>query len=183
MQTLLIKFGPQAMVLAVALYWSWPALETAFPQVANTAQHADVKKPMAQDFAATVLSPKFLPFPKRNPFLSADYKPNKKAAMAQSRKPGAKRDGASTAADTRDVNLVLNATCIMGKQRMAIINGHVYKEKDVIPQPGDEAPSCFVTAILPHKVVLSCRGEIMQLGYVNLAAKPAPANSPLKPAK
>ena len=71
----------------------------------------------------------------------------------------------------------------MGKQRMAIINGHVYKEKEAIPQPGDETPSCFVTAILPHKVVLSCQGETVQLGYVNLATKPTAANSPEKSAK
>ena len=183
MQNLMLKFAPQAMVLAVALYWSWPALKAAFPQVAASTYQAEAKKPAGPQFASTALSPKFLPFPKRNPFLSLEQKA-KKAGAASLAKSGKKRGGATNAAATRDSGLVLNATCIMGRQRMAIINGHVYKEKDVIPRPGDETPSCFVTAILPHKVLLSCQGEIVQLGYLNLsvAAKPAAANNPQKPA-
>ena len=92
MQKSLIKFAPQAMVLAVAIYWSWPALQSAFPQVPNAACKVEPKKPTGQDFAAAVLSPKFLPFPKRNPFLSADYKPKKAAAMARAGKAGKKQD-------------------------------------------------------------------------------------------
>ena len=131
-----------------------------------------------------MLSPKFLPFPKHNPFLSANYKPKKKGpAVARSGRPGTKQDAATTAAAIRDSGLVLNATCIMGKQRMAIINGRVYKEKEAIPQPGADTPSCFVTAILPHKVLLSYQGETVQLGYLNVATKPAAANNPEKPAK
>ncbi|MFZ1935956.1 MAG: hypothetical protein WCB27_10705 [Thermoguttaceae bacterium] len=178
----MIKFAPQAMVLAVALYWSWPALKTVFPQVAKLASKEEAKKPVGQQFAAKVLSPKFRPFPKHNPFVSLDSK-QKAAALARSAKSGKKQDGTSKVAAAHDVGLVLNATCIMGQQRMAIINGHVYKEKEVIPQPGDETPGCFVTAILPHEVLLSCRGEIVKLGYVNVTAKPAAENCPQKPAK
>ena len=42
------------------------------------------------------------------------------------------------AADAKDSGLVLNATCIMGQQRLALINGHVYKEKEVIQGQGED---------------------------------------------
>jgi hypothetical protein len=182
MQKLMIKFAPQAIVLAVALYWSWPALKAIFPQVAKLADKAEVKNPAKKDFAANVLSPKLFPFPTHNPFLLLDHT-QKATALARSARSGKKQDGTAKAAAAHNIGLVLNATCIIGQQRMAIINGRVYKEKEVIPQPGDETPGCFVTAILPHEVLLSCRGEIMKLGYVNVAAKPAAENSPQKPAK
>jgi hypothetical protein len=182
MQKTLLKFAPQAMVLAVALYWSWPALKIAFPRIAAGSSTAESKKPVGKAFAAVVLSPKFLPFPKRVPFLSADYRP-KNAKLAKSGKGGKTLDTAAKVAAIRDSGLVLSGTCIMGDKRMAIINGQVYKEKDAIPQPGEETPSCFITNILPHRVLLSYQGEIVQLGYVNVAAKPAAAKNPEKPAK
>lgn len=173
MQKSIIKFAPQVMVLAVSLYWCWPALNASFLQGTRRVVQEEVKKPAAPLFAADILAPKFAPLAKRNSFLTLDYKP-KKDAKGRLAGSGKKiLDPAEKAAAFRDSGMILNATCIMGNQRMAIISGHVYKEKDAIPQPGDEAPSCFVTAILPHKVLLSYQGELQQLGYVNVASKPA----------
>jgi hypothetical protein len=185
MQKSLVKFAPQMMVLAVALYWSWPALKASLPQVSASAYKTEVKKPAGPEFAAAALSPKFLPFPSRNPFLALDHKPKKAGAATATRmaKSGKKPDGAAKPTSILDAGFVLNATCIMGKQRLAVINDHVYKEKDVLPQAGDQTPNCFVTAILPHKVLLSCQGETVQLGYVNIASKPAAPTNPEKPAK
>ena len=132
-----------------------------------------------------MLSPKFRPLPKHNPFAPLDRE-EKTGALARSGKPGKPgkgQHGTTRAADVRDLGLVLNATCIIGRQRMAIINGHVYKEKDTIPQPGDETPTCFITAIFPHEVLLSCHGEAVQLGYLNIASKPANQKNPQKPPK
>ncbi len=183
MQKVLIRFAPQAMVLAVALYWSWPALSAVFLQPAKLDAAAETKKPATPDFAAKALSPKFLPFPKHNPFFALDHA-QKATALAGSRKSGRKQAGmAKGIAAAHDVGLVLNATCIMGQQRLAIINGRVYKEKETIPQAGDESSSCFITAILPHEVLLSRRGEIMKLGYLNLAARAAAESRPQKPTK
>jgi hypothetical protein len=176
----IIKFAPQAMVLAVALYWSWPALKATFPQAAAAARKAEVKKPAAPSFAANVLAPKFLPFPKDNPFLSLEQK-QKAIAVARAKKAGEKLGLAAKVAAIHNSDLVLNATCIMGRQRFAVINGHVYKEKEAIRRPGDDSPTCFLTAILPHKVLLSDRGKTVQLGYLNLANKPALGNSPNQP--
>ena len=90
MQKSMIKFAPQAMVLAVALYWSWPALKTVFPQVAKLASKEEAKKPVGQQFAAKVLSPKFRPFPKHNPFVSLDSK-QKAAALRDPQNQGRNR--------------------------------------------------------------------------------------------
>ena len=182
MQKTLLKFAPQAMVLAVTLYWSWPALKVALPQAAAAHPTAESKAPLGKAFAATVLSPKFLPFPKRDPFQLADHSP-KNGKLVKSGKGGKKLDAAAKVAAMRDSGMVLSGTCIMGNKRMAIINGQVYKEKDSIPQPGEDTPSCFITNILPHRVLLSYQGEVVQLSYVNVAAKPVAANNPEKPAK
>jgi hypothetical protein len=182
MPTSIAKFAPQAMVLVVALYWSWPTLKVTFLQPSRAIAKMDAPKPAGmKDFAAAVLSPKFVPFPKQNPFLTAESK-KKKAAVAQSGKPGKKMDAKAKVAALRDAGLVLTGTCIMGKQRMAVINGKVYREKETIPQPGDEAGVCIVTSILPHKVLLSYQGETLQLGYVDIALKAA-GNNRGKPTK
>jgi hypothetical protein len=172
---------PQAIVLAVALYWSWPALKTAFFQTATAGPKVASKKSTEpQDFAVMSLTPRFLPPSNHNPFLPL-Y--GKSATLAKSVKAGQRGKTAETAADIHDSGLVLNATCIVGEQRMAIINGRVYKEKETIERPGDGAASCVLTEIFPHKVLLSCQGETVQLSYLNVAAKPAAANDPRKPAK
>lgn len=181
MPPLITKFAPQAIVLAVSLYWSWPALKTFFPQAAPGAPKVESKNSGGpHEFAATLLSPVFAPPTSRNPFLTASPQPT---AVAGTAKPGQKRATVKKAADIRDAGLVLNATCIIGQQRMAVINGRVYKEKEIIPRPGDETTSCIVTDILPHKVLLSYQGKTLQLGYVNVVAKPTAGDDARKPAK
>lgn len=171
------------MVLVVALYWSWPTLKATFMQPSRAAAKADDAKPAGmKGFAATVLAPKFLPYPKQNPFQSADYKKEKATAVAKSGKPGKKMNAVAKVAALRSSGLVLTGTCIMGNERMAVINGKVYKEKEAIPQAGDETGACIVTSILPHKVLLSYQGETLQLGYVDIALKAA-ANNRDKPTK
>jgi len=180
MSTSITKFAPQAVVLAVALYWSWPALKTFVPRTTVGAPTVEPKKSAGAEFAGAVLSPTFVPPSSRNPFLSAALQ---STAVAGSVKPGQRNGTAKTVVSIRDLGLVLSATCIVGQQRMAIINGRVYKEKEAIQQPGDETVSCIVTDILPHKVLLSCQGKTLQLSYLNAGVKPAAGDDPRKPAK
>jgi hypothetical protein len=174
------KFAPQIIVLAIALYWSWPALKTFVPGPASSVPQVEAKKPgSSQDFARAALSPTFAPLASRNPFLASDTKLANAGGRFQR---GGTGGTAKTAADIRDAGLVLSATCIAGGQRMAIINGKVYKEKEAIQRPGEEAGSCIVLDILPHKVLLSYQGETLQLSYVN-GTKRAAGGDPRKPAK
>ena len=77
------------------------------------------------------------------------------------------RVGNAKAAHADDARLVLNATCIMGEQRLAIINGRTYKLKDTLDQPNAAAPPCVITEILPHEVRLECQGKRLQLRYAD----------------
>ena len=104
-------------------------------------------------------------------------------ALTESGKLVQKTKTASAPVDMRETGLVLNATCIVGQERMAIINGRVYKEKEAVERPGEEAGSCIVTEIFPHKVLLSYQGQTMQLGYVNATAKRPTNGDSGKPAK
>jgi hypothetical protein len=70
-------------------------------------------------------------------------------------------------AQTDDSRLVLNATCIMGEERLAIINGRTYRPKDTLVGPNPAAPPCVITEILPHKVLLECQGKRLQLCYAD----------------
>jgi hypothetical protein len=173
------KFAPQAIALIVALYWSWPALKT-FVSPAGPPK-VEAKGPAeTQDFTAALLSPKFESISSRNPFLALGARP---AAGGGSVKVGKKGSAGKTAGDIRESGLVLNATCIVGKQRMAIINGRVYKEKEAIQRSGDESASCVVIDIHPHKVLLSYQGETLQLGYLNAAVKTVAGSDVQKPPK
>jgi hypothetical protein len=180
MSTLITRFAPQAIVLAVALYWSWPAVKASLPQTTLAVPKVEAKKSAGADFSVAVLSPAFLPPSNRNPFLAPVPKTTTVAGGA---KTGKKSIAAKAAPNLRDSGLVLSATCIVGRQRMAIINGRVYKEKEAIQRPGDETASCIVTEILPHKVLLSCQGETLQLSYLNVGTKSGAGDDPRKPAK
>jgi hypothetical protein len=181
MPTSITKLAPQAVVLAAALYWSWPALQECFPRGTTVADNAaPTKSAGPREFAGASLSPTFLSPSSRHLFLLPGAK---RTTMAKSGKPVRHGTTEKGAAEIPSLGLVLNATCIVGEQRLAIINGHIYKEKESIPRSGDDATSCVVTSILPHKVLLSCQGESLQLGYANVAAKPAAGDGPRKSAK
>jgi hypothetical protein len=165
MPTSITKYAPQVILLAVALYWSWPSLmqSMAKPAVAAAANKGAAT---TGEFSAAVLSPKFAPIPTRNPFEMAGT-----AHSAKGKKRGAKAAAELAAAEAKDSGLVLNGTCIMGQQRLALINGHVYREKEVIPgKGGDDSVDWVVTDILPHKVMLLYQGTPLQLSYSNVTS-------------
>jgi hypothetical protein len=178
MPTFITKLAPQAILLAVAIYWSWPSLTQSVSNVASSA--AKEKKPGASlEFSAATLSPAFPSPPKRDPF---EFPGAKHVAKTNKNMPSGKQAAALTAADAKDSGLVLNATCIVGQQRLALINGQVYREKEVIKgkESGDDPVNWLVTDILPHKVLLLHQGVPLQLGYSNGAPKPAETRGPDK---
>jgi hypothetical protein len=179
MPPIITRLVPQAILLAVVFYWSWPSLQEAFSKPAlNSTQ--DKKKSAIAQFSAATLSPTFPPPPTRDLF----GPPGQLASgKGKSRGPVNARELAEkVASDAKGSGLVLNATCIMGQQRLAMINGRVYREKEVIEGQGEDPISWVVTDILPHKVFLSCQGMPLQLNYSDAsgkrsaAAKPSPAD-------
>jgi|GEM_PF-4272724 len=79
-----------------------------------------------------------------------------------------------------DGKLVLNATCITGEQRLAIINGRTYRLKDTLDKSNAAAPSWVIAEILPHKVLLECQGKRLQLCYADRVAEAQGTSSPAK---
>lgn len=80
---------------------------------------------------------------------------------------GVKTNSAKTAA-TESKEFVLNATCVLGDERMAIINGQVYRPKDTVLRPNSSEPPYVIEAIYPNRVVLlGSDGKHTQLAYAN----------------
>jgi hypothetical protein len=84
------------------------------------------------------------------------------------------------AAPDDDGRLVLNATCIMGDKRLAIINGRTYRPNDTLVSSNTKAPPCVITDILPNKVLLECQGKRFQLCYVDSLTSPPGASPPTR---
>jgi hypothetical protein len=145
---------PQAILLAVVGYWSWPSLQQAFSKPAAPAAEAK-KTAEAKEFSAATLSPTFPPPPTRDLFGPPGPM---LAGKGKGRGASAKEIAEKMAAEAKDSGLVLKGTCIIGEQRLAYMNGRVYKEKDVIEGRGEEPINWVITDILPHKVLLSCQG-------------------------
>jgi hypothetical protein len=181
MPTFVVKLAPQAIVLAVVLYWVWPSLtqKAAGP----TSAPKDKKAAVSQEFSAAILSPSFPSPSKRNPFEAAG---TKHVARDKKGKAAEKDLAAIAAADAKDSGLTLNATFVVGKGRLAMINGTVYKEKETIRGQGDDPVNWLITDILPHKVLLLHQGVPLQLCYTNgapkMAATKAADKKPRKPA-
>ncbi len=89
---------------------------------------------------------------------------------------GPKADKAKAAAAESN-ELVLNATCILGDQRMAIINGRTYKAKDSVRKPNSSEPPYLLTEIFSNRVVLVRDGKQVQLSYTDHRTPTNSANS------
>lgn len=175
MPTIVTKLAPQTVLLIVVVYWCWPFVMQTTP-VAAPAASKDAKPAAMVGFTAAVLSPTFPPFPERNPF---EFPGEKRVVKAKSdnNKKGTKNVADKAAIEAKGTNLVLKGTFIMGEQRMAYINGHVYKEKEAIPGQGEDGGSFVVTDIYPHKVLLSYQGIPLQLNYTNTMGTTRAASS------
>jgi hypothetical protein len=185
MPTSINRLMPQAIVLAVALFWCWPSLKQAFfPSAPPKSAKKEAAAP--EGFSAAALSPKFPPIPKRNPFELLGATRIVKDSKSKGSNGTAMEAAEKAIADVKDSGLILNATLVMGQQRLAYINGRVYREKETISIEGraPDAPTWVVTSILPHKVLLSYQGTPLQLNYTNgVAAAKAPRAKSRSPNK
>ena len=191
------KVIPRALALAVVGYCLWPSM-TAFFSTPKTT----MPKKMPE-LTAALLSPELPPAPTRDPFLEntamlasslknvprstvkssaglGRTKPS--AAKAPTVKTnrrvttGARAGGKPTAKRTGNSGrLTLEATCIVGDRRLALINGRLYAPKETLSLPGLSATPCEIISVMPYKVVLKCGAKNMELTYPNVASKSASA--------
>lgn len=77
--------------------------------------------------------------------------------------------------------LALNATCIQGDRRIAVINGRQYAQGESLSVSNFTTEPYIVTEIQPYKVLLAFQGASAELTYSNQFHAPSP--SPPEPNK
>jgi hypothetical protein len=159
------KLAPLAIVLAVAIYCILSGTEGS--GLKSEAKQA-AKLPT---FTEELFSPKFPPFSKRNPFYLPGTEPTAIVQSVPTDKKAVddKAAGANAAKDFF-ASLTLNATYLAGEQRLAIISGQIYKQKDKLKQQNPSIPPFVVAQILPYEVLLECEGKTLHLRYSNVYA-------------
>ena len=160
------KVAPSAVVLAFVGYCVWPSVSewTSAPP-----PKPPVKVP---ELAAALFSPTMPPRPTKNPWGGKD------AASLAAAKEAAAGAPAGSAAAKKPVGpldgLKLEATCILGNQRLAMINGQLYAPQEM-PPAGKSSPSTpfRVVGVFPNKVLLECKGKTVELTYEGVVSRPA----------
>ena len=182
------RIAPSAVVVALVIYGLWPYLFASSDAEEN-------KEMRTAEIADARIAPNILPPPSRDPFRQAGEPatgPAKTLATATGRKllpAGANSASAAAArkaapsglsadADPK-ATLVLTATSICGKRRLAVINGRIYTEGEKVSSRDTSAPPRVIARILPYQVVLECRGQSDVLRYSDLQnARPSKKPSP-----
>jgi hypothetical protein len=187
MSPLIGKIVPTTVVAAIVSYCAWPYL---------LADSEKGKPPAAMpEVAAERLTPQIAPPPKRDPFRAADdpdakqsrrslgVGKNQKSKTLAAKAPAAARGAPAAAADPL-AGLTLGATCLVDRQRLAVIDGKIYGEGDKLAGAKGSALPWTIVRILPYKVILSRQGKEAELTYANVSsasraqARPKLAASP-----
>jgi hypothetical protein len=167
------KVAPRAIAIATVGYCIWPSLTASFAEPEST---PPVK---VAELSTSLLSPALPPCPTRNPFARYDTaKSSSPGKSGTSAGLAAKSPGATAATIVRKQvdplnGLRLDATCIVGDQRMAIINGHVYTAPHTLRASTPTASPLTMVDVLPYKVLFEYEGRRLELGYPNLLARAA----------
>jgi hypothetical protein len=164
---------PRAIALAVVGYCVWPSIS----ELTSQPQPAPAKK--VPELAASLFSPTLTPPPARDPFGGTAITAGPtgaKTGLAHGRPAAAASSAAAKAATPPPdplQGLRLDATCIVGDQRLAVINGKVYAAEERVSAGTSMANSPKIVSVLPYKVVLERDGKTVELTYSNVASRPA----------
>ena len=165
------KVAPSAVVLAFVGYCVWPSLSEL---TSSPPPKPPVKVP---ELAAALFSPTMPPCPTKNPWGGMDaasLAAAKEAAKAADMTAGAP---AGSAAAKKPVDpfdgLKLEATCILGNQRLAMINGQLYAPQEMPSAGNSSTPPFRVVSVFPNRVLLECKGKTMELTYEGVVSRPA----------
>jgi hypothetical protein len=178
------KLAPTAVVIAAVSCCAWPYVFPSDPGGQKAAAMPEI--------TTSQLSPYIGPPPARDPFRAAGEpvavaaKPVKAAPakIVPAKIAPASIAGSKGAAAARSVaaaggkpktdplsGLALSATSIFAEQRLAVINGRIYSERERLKSKDPSAPPCVVARILPDRVLLECEGQTATLSYATVAAK------------
>jgi len=166
------KAVPRVVLAAAVGYCLWPSV-TALTSAPESTPPKNVP-----EIAGTLLSPKPLSAPDRNPFLSREEQDLANGAGTFSPIGGQSASGKAGDAGKPGNPLggvTLNATCIVGDTPMATINGRIYGVKECLLTSDGAPTKLTVVEVLPYKVLLEYDGKTLELAYSNTsnAAQPA----------
>jgi hypothetical protein len=187
------NLAPRAIVLGLVAVGVWPSVSHFLSEDKPPAPEA------MPELAASLLSPKLAPRPERDPFglVATRQVSAKEAAKLRAARSAAAagRNGPPAKPVDPLSGLILTATCIVGDQRLAVINGRLYAPKETVvmdklvakrpanakgpaPAPAPaaaEAPAAApyqVVDVFPYRVLLAHNGQLLELGYSNTASGP-----------
>jgi hypothetical protein len=166
------RLAPTAAVAAFVAWCVWPYIGGAGPQ------RFVQEPPGVPQIADSLLQPAIVPAGDRDPFRPARAdQPGPSDFVAEAAKPAPRQAAPLAQVRPGDVldQLVLDATIIHGDRRLALINGQVCGPGDAVAVSGLTTEPCTVTEITAHKVLLTFRGETLQLEYRGPKPKPAPS--------
>ena len=170
-----LKFGPNALILAAAGACAWPYTgePPLVPPVAASRVKADPEIP------AELLMPPRMSRPPRDPFQDPEVLRNEARARISALlkglikpkpdpKSGPRTDATAAGAvfvrvDPRD-GMVLSATSAHGRRGVAVINGKTYLAGDLVPCTGATDP-CVLAEVRPNQAILRHRGKTYPLDY------------------
>jgi hypothetical protein len=163
--------APRVIALAAVGYCVWPSLMEFMSDVPNKPP----VKPAALE--ATLLRPKMTPEPVRDLFrVKVATKEDSPSKVPEG--GGAAGPNPTVAAigviSTKPLDgLTLDATCIVGAQRMAVINGRLYSVKEILSASNTTTAPLKIIDVLPHKVLLEGDGKTLELVYSNVTSSVA----------
>jgi hypothetical protein len=178
---------PTGLVVTVIGYCVWPYL---FGSAQPSGPPPAAKPP---EISVAMLAPVVLPLPKRDPFhetaaTAARPKRTTPAPLAgvnakgRSAPPrGTSAVGSGSGRGTKPPpkvadplhGLALEATCLSGPERLAIISGRIYRQRETVQSPVADAPACVLAQVFSDRVLLNAQGKTLELKYSNTAGSAA----------
>jgi hypothetical protein len=173
------KVVPRSVAFALVGYCVWPSLATL-------SSHSEAKPPeKLPELGASLLHPTLPPELTRNPLRKqvagaampgAPAKPSKAAGGK-----AADKSKAAAAARAKPVDplsgLRLDATCVLGNEQIAVINGRSYAVQDTLPAAEKGMPPFTIASVLPYSVLLQRDGTTIELTYSDTSSQAGPSVS------
>jgi hypothetical protein len=166
------KVAPSAVVLAFVGYCIWPSVAGMISEPPRP-KPAEKLPPLAASLFTMTLSPP----PTRNPWGGKDVetlakiKKAKEAKIAEDISSKMNSDAKEVKPTIQPIDLLrsltLDATCIGGGQRLAIINDRMYGLQELLRETDPGSPPCKIIDVSPYEVLLECQGKTLQLRYAN----------------
>jgi hypothetical protein len=180
--------APRVIVLGVVGYCLWPTMSDLMSQPEN-------KPPQKlPELSAALFAPQMPAASTRDPFMSGDMAASAgiatnspradKVAGSKGSAAAANKSGRPPAVAARGSDplkgLTLEATCVLGDERLAVINGQLYGQRDTLATGNPSLPSYQIVSVSPYKVLLAAEGKTVELTYSNTPSHPgrSPAARP-----